>query len=311
VDAAVDDMDFILQHESAAASQSHVENVNYVDPAAAAHGTHSQSKAVLPAAELTNALKFNLITHDQFGGYMICIGPSQVRLLHRIVTETGLSQIDAPTLCKFILFDSKSRRQATLSKKAFQSAIKRVFAHTFRSLPVPLSASTREELSTFTEQLFVSFDRPPLSSSKAGRINAPELACGFTVLCAGRKSDKLEHIFELLDEDGDSLVSRQDIVRFVRSFLAMLMSVSTSFTHLHGEACGNDAAAISTAIGAGAEWATSQVFEGLQQTIPSAKKNGTTDICFDDFADWYTKGGYQNMPWLELLDLRKWVLGES
>ena len=187
--------------------------------------------------------------------------------------------------------------------------MKRVFAHTFRNLFSPMPASSREELAAFTERLFESFDRPSLSSTKTGRINAAELACGFSVLCAGRKSDKLEHIFELLDEDRDSLVSRQDIVRFVRSFLVMLMSVSSSFTHLHGEACSNDAVTIEGAICAGSEWATSQVFAGLKQTKP--KKNSATSICFDDFADWYTKGGYQNMPWLELLDLRKWVLGES
>ena len=37
---------------------------------------------------------------------------------------------------------------------------------------------------------------------------------------------------------------------------------------------------------------------------------GVTDAqAFDDFADWYTDGGYAMAPWLELLDLRKWALG--
>jgi hypothetical protein len=31
---------------------------------------------------------------------------------------------------------------------------------------------------------------------------------------------------------------------------------------------------------------------------------------FDDFADWYTTKGYSCIPWLELLDLRKWVITE-
>lgn len=228
---------------------------------------------------------------------MISIGPSQVQLLHRLVTETGLYQIDAPTICKFILYDNKSRRVTNLTKKAFHSAMKRVFEHAFRSLPAPVSNSTQDELSAFTEKLFTSFDRP-----KTGKINAIELACGFSVLCEGRKSDKLEHVFELLDQDKDTLVSQQDITRFIQSFLIMLMSVSSSFTHLYGDACSNDITAISRAIEAGSEWATSQVFDALPN-------NGT--ICFDDFADWYTKGGYQSMPWLELLDLRKWVLGDS
>ena len=31
-------------------------------------------------------------------------------------------------------------------------------------------------------------------------------------------------------------------------------------------------------------------------------------IAFDDFADWYTEGGFRVASWLELLDLTKWVL---
>ena len=31
-------------------------------------------------------------------------------------------------------------------------------------------------------------------------------------------------------------------------------------------------------------------------------------IAFDDFADWYTDGGFKLASWLELLDLSKWVL---
>ena len=227
---------------------------------------------------------------------MISIGPDQVQLLRRIVTETGMYQMDAPTICRHILYDNKSRKHTNMTKKAYQAAVKRAFDHSFKSLPVPISSSTQEELTVFTEKLFNLF-----VNSKTNKINGVALACGFTVLCGGRKSDKLEHVFELLDENKDTLVSRQDIDKFIQSFRVMLMSVSSSFTHLYGGPCSNDSAAITKAIEAGSGWATSQVFDELKP------KNGS--ICFDDFADWYTKGGYQSMPWLELLDLRKWVLG--
>merc|ERR1712138_386078 len=29
-------------------------------------------------------------------------------------------------------------------------------------------------------------------------------------------------------------------------------------------------------------------------------------ISFEEFADWYTNEGYNIIPWIELLDLRKW-----
>ncbi len=221
-----------------------------------------------------------------------------MQLLHRVVTKTGLYLIDAPTICKYILYDGKSRRQVNLTNKSFQAAMKRVFEFASKNFPVPVSSATQEEMSDFTERLFASFD-----IQKTGKINAVALACGFAVLCGGRKSDKLEHVFELLDEDKDSLVSKQDISKFITSFLVMLMSVSSSFTHLYGGSCSNDGMAITRAIESGSEWATSQVFDALQTP--------TGTISFDEFADWYTRGGYQSIPWLELLDLRKWVLGDS
>lgn len=295
LDAEEDAMDLFLQQESGVAHHGgHVDNTNYMYPIAGGGQTLGTK-----SMEAQNALKFNLLTHDQFGGYIISISQNQVQLLHRIVTKTGLYLIDASTICKFILYDTKSRRQVNLTSKSFQSAMKRVFDYAFKSSPSPVSSSIEDELSDFTTKLFISLD-----NQKTGKINAVSVACGFSVLCGGRKSDKLEYVFELLDEDKDTLVSKQDINRFISSFLVMLLSVSSSFTHLYGDGvCSNDAVAITRAIEAGSDWATTQVFDALQS--PSGR------ISFDDFADWYTKGGYQSIPWLELLDLRKWVLSEA
>ena len=290
------EQDFKLLESSP--TQGHAQTINYADPAPIAAQPPPPAAAVSnpsKAAESHNALKFNLLTHDQFGGYMISINPNQVQLLHRIVTQTGLYQHDGPTVSRLVLYDSKSRRHPTMTKKAFQAAMKRVFDHTTSNLAAPLSSSIQHELTAFTDKLFTMFANP-----KTNKVNGVALACGFTVLCNGRKSDKLEHIFELLDEDKDTWVSQDEIAKFIQSFLIMLMSVSSSFTHLYGGACSNDSAAITQTIDAGSDWATSQVFDALKP------KNGS--ICFDDFADWYTKGGYQSMPWLELLDLRKWVI---
>jgi len=238
-------------------------------------------------------LKFHLLTHDEHRGYLIAIGADQIDLLNRIVTGTGLHSADASTICKFITVDAKSRRPTNLTRKSFKSAMQRIFAHTFKTLSTAVPSSTQMELSEFTDRIFISFDR-----EKQQKVNAIELACGFTVLCSGRKSDKLEHLFEMLDQDNDSLVSRGDITKFLQSFLTVLTCVSSSLSYLDGTPCGNDSKAASKAAMAGAEWAASQVFHTLK---PRRDK-----ICFDDFADWYTKGGYQNIPWLELLDLKKW-----
>lgn len=39
----------------------------------------------------------------------------------------------------------------------------------------------------------------------------------------------------------------------------------------------------------------------LADTLKSAK-----EITFEDVGNWYNTGGFEVIPWLELLDLRKW-----
>ena len=53
----------------------------------------------------------------------------------------------------------------------------------------------------------------------------------------------------------------------------------------------------------------------VASTPPDARERTREDLkhakktqAFDDFADWYTDGGYKVASWLELLDLSKWVL---
>ncbi|KAL7488986.1 hypothetical protein ACHAW6_014872 [Cyclotella cf. meneghiniana] len=287
VDAEVDDMDFILQNDADATEHMDYEN-------------HTESSESSPQEDEQNALRFHLFSNDYHRGYIISITPNEVSLLHKLVTETGLCHADASTVCNFILSEAKLSRPnntRTLSKRAFHSSMSKVCQQISRSMSTSISSSTQHELSAFLDKLFYSFDRP-----KSGSVNALEIACGVTVLCGGRKSDKLEHVFELFDEDKDSFLSQQDVGRFIQSFLVVLMSISSSISLIDGGACTNDSSTIVRAIESGSEWASSQVFEALR---PRSGK-----VCFDDFADWYTKGGYQSIPWLELLDLNKWVLGE-
>eukprot|EP00804_Cyclotella_cryptica_P001150 CCRYP_017000-RA/>CCRYP_017000-RA protein AED:0.00 eAED:0.00 QI:2006/-1/1/1/-1/1/1/1989/920 len=288
VDAEVDAMDFILQNDS--------EGTEHMD-----YANHMVASDPSPQKEEENALRFHLFSYDHHRGYIISIKPDEVSLLHKLVTETGLCHADSSTVCNFILSEAKLSRPKntrTLSKRAFHSSMSKVCQQISRSMSTSISSTTQHELSAFLDKLFYSFDRP-----KSGSVNALEIACGVTVLCGGRKSDKLEHVFELFDEDKDSFLSQQDVARFIQSFLVVLMSVSSSISLLDGGACTNDTATIVRAIESGSDWASSQVFEALR---PHSGK-----VCFDDFADWYTKGGYRSIPWLELLDLNKWVLGET
>ena len=118
------------------------------------------------------------------------------------------------------------------------------------------------------------------------------VACGITVLCGGRKSDKLEFAYELMDDDKDGKLSRQGLWRYLRAFLTVLVTLSSSRNVMKEERT-------LSAVDSGASWACSQAF---------GSDSNVRLICFDEFAAWYTNGGYSIIPWLELLDLRKWVI---
>ena len=116
-------------------------------------------------------------------------------------------------------------------------------------------------------------------------------------------------------------LTRRNMFRYLRSFSTVLMSItlndkgsinilessSETITALKPT---KKKVSLDQVIDSGSAWATDQVFINSNTTkVPSSsrQKGGNTIINFDDFADWYTKGGYSHIPWLELLDLRKWM----
>ena len=98
----------------------------------------------------------------------------------------------------------------------------------------------------------------------------------------------------------DGALSRRGLWRYVRSFLATRLAVASLPDGAAGDAAvaecrvdvADDADDAAVALAAA-------VF---------ADAGGDDLVAFDDFADWYTEGGYKVASWLELLDLSKWVL---
>jgi len=231
--------------------------------------------------------------------------------------ESDLFKIEPSIACDKIFSQlpekSKGRRNSCqkISKDKFDEAMRCVIA-TSNDLKQNMSTDTQRLLSDLLSYIFTSFN-----SSESDGVDAKEIACGFTVLCGGRKSDKLEHAFELMDKDNDGLLSRSDMVRYLFSFLTVLLSISSCpigrepreefLLSMDGNPIKIDENTLSRLIKDGSAWATTQVFNSANHR---QMKDGQECINFDDFADWYTKGGYTSIPWLELLDLRKWVLAE-
>jgi hypothetical protein len=250
---------------------------------------------------LGNALKFHLVTNDKHGGYMVSVSPARISHLRRIVLDSGIHNLDSETVCNQIL--SKASR-SKLSKQSFDLAM--------RGLVPSLTSKTSNSadarvLTSLLSGIFSSFD-----AESTGRARAIEVACGFTVLCRGKKSDKLEFAFEVLDRNKRGHLSRSDIANYLQSFLTVLLSVAIdpsldrddaedSLSTMKGGPCERSTRTIVHAVKAGAEWASGLAFANINhETNPS--------MTFDDFAAWYTSVGYSSIPWLELLDLQKWVL---
>ena len=81
-----------------------------------------------------------------------------------------------------------------ISKNKFDEAMRNIIS-TSNDLKQNMSADTPRLLSDLLSYIFTSFD-----SSESNGVNAREIACGFTVLCCGRTSDKLEYAFEFINE---------------------------------------------------------------------------------------------------------------
>ncbi len=259
----------------------------------------------------SNSLKFHVVTDDNHGGYIVSLSQKRIRHFRHILMESGLHQIDGEEACREILAqacrDSKSRSRSShyvLTKEDFDSAMRRVIAS--RSM----SVDTQRALSDILNEIFFAFDYDGI-----GRADAFDVACGFTVLCQGKKSDKLEYAFEILDWAKRGFLSRADTTRYLRSFLTVLLNIVSTdaldsdfvddvMTTMNGEKCDKSIMTMGQVVDLGCQWASDQAM--------TSSDGNRESITFDDFAEWYTRVGYSNIPWLELLDLNKWVvLSES
>jgi hypothetical protein len=208
-------------------------------------------------------------------------------------------------VCNRILSKASKSKNPKLTKESFDAAVSSILAKAnndeFISDPVLLD---------LLRGIFYSFDR-----ERSGKTSAIEVACGFTVLCHGKKSDKLEFAFEVLDKRKKGHLSKTDMTNYLRSFLTVLLSIafspsldadtrSDSLTTLKGYECEASPATLTKAADAGAKWAASMAFHSLRNSREEPS------MSFDEFAEWYTSSGYSSIPWLELFDLRKWVFVE-
>lgn len=167
------------------------------------------------------------------------------------------------------------------------------FDRTVRRFVKPEGASVDEQqlLSEFFNGFFYAFDRQGTGED----VSAKECACGLSILCSGKKSDKLALGFVAYDEDGDGVISVEDLARFLRSFLTGLMVLIQREDDESAERLWEIVDTTSLDLAA----------EIRNQAVEAPNKMG---VSFDDFAKWYGRGGFKRASFMELLDHSKWPM---
>jgi Ca2+-binding EF-hand superfamily protein len=253
-----------------------------------------------PSERQGNPLKFHLNTAENHGGYMLSLSQARIRHFRHILEASGLHQITSETACDHILSKGSGSK---ITKTEFDSAIRGMFPSNDHD------RHTDRLISQVFSGIFAGFDR-----EGTGEASALEVACGFTVLCRGKKSDKLEFAFEVLDKNKRGQLSTTDMASYLQSFLTVLLSIAFSpsldndpvddtVATMNGWRCDRSTSTLIQAAKAGADWAASLAFSDFERN-----KKQAPSMSFDDFADWYTAVGYSSIPWLELLDLQKWAM---
>lgn len=258
-----------------------------------------------PSRSSSHPLKFHLNTEEEHGGYILSMSHKRIRHLRHILEKSSLHKLEPESVCNKVLSKASKSKNPKLHKDSFDAAVAAILSKVNEDLV------NNPALVELLRGIFSSFDR-----ERSGKTSAMEVACGLTVLCSGKKSDKLEFAFEVLDKRKKGHLNKADMTSYLRAFLTVLLSIafspyldadarSDSLTTLKGYNCDASPATLTKAADAGAKWAASMAFHSLR-----GSQEETPQMSFDEFAEWYTTSGYSSIPWLELLDLRKWVFAD-
>ena len=136
----------------------------------------------------------------------------------------------------------------------------------------------------------------------AGKVFAALLTSGMLIFTRGSKSEKLAIAFDLFCSTDGASSTRLNIEMFSLFLMSFMVVISTMTRHGRSQDTG--------VLHLAAMGIARQVFIaiGSSKSISSDETLLPEDITFQEFADWYTIEGHELVPWLELLDLRKWHL---
>ncbi|TYZ50993.1 hypothetical protein PybrP1_012827 [[Pythium] brassicae (nom. inval.)] len=282
----------------------------------AGSGGESQATTAGTSASLDQpALSFRFASAD---GAMVTIGEEQATKLFHLLTQSAFTKIHPK-----VMYDTfvQHTGDGLLEEETFLEAIEELLSMT----NVPHLSKDSDFLDGMID-IFRCF-----LPEKVLRVDAFEIAAGFSLFTWGSKSDKLGSAFHYFDADSKGFLNQQQLWRFLRSVLTILLYLSppnAMILQRHGS--------LAALVDTGEEEIVESIMEGLDEEYgdydddddddedddggEAGSENGDADerelanaelragaYTFEDFGLWYNSGGHKNMSWLELLDLRKWM----
>jgi hypothetical protein len=224
------------------------------------------------------------------------VGSEDVKLFHEILDKTSLHCLQASQVCELFAGYIAGRSNSSLSMTDFRQIMAGV-----ETIEGGKGRRRRTQVASVLVNFFNAFDR-----SGSGYVDAREFACGLSLFTAGSKSEKLSFLSQLFERDSpesgdghsEGQITRRGMWRYLRSILTALFAVcskarahSKNFHQLVDE-CIIDFVAV--------------IFDDIVELEGEEGDPKRCSVNFSTFADWYTNGGYIQVPWLELLDSSKW-----
>ena len=255
--------------------------------------------------------------------FHIDITEENLVMLRNLVRRTGLASMTPQHVESLMLKHARIERHKygetiyVISRSQFGKFIREVVP---KESSKNFDSTEIENFSNYFTNFFTCFDYS-WSDLKRDEVNARELMVGFTFLFAGNKSLKLAAAFEMLDADRAGYLTQRGLMQYLRSYLTMLAGISLlsankkTTTQIRKNLMSSKRDDAFLAVENGAKWTMSHFMRAFEQEMHSKPRNSTrcNAVTFEDFAKWYTEGGYAVAPWLELLDLQKFLslIGES
>ncbi len=261
----------------------------------------------------------NVVTFDfsgtAAGAFHIDITEENLVMLRQLVTRTGFAYLTPHHVESVILKHSRCERRKygdtvyVISRQQFGKFIRDV---------VPKEASKNfdpneiENFSNYFTNFFTCFDYN-WSDLKKDEVNAKELMVGFSFLCAGNKSSKLAAAYDMLDVDKNGYLTQRGLMQYLRAYLTMLAGISllssnkNTTTQIRKQLMSTKRNDAFLAVENGAKWTLGHFFRAFETEHAQKGSTRNNAVAFEDFAKWYTEGGYAVAPWLELLDLQKFL----